>query len=104
MTEKLFYEDAFLKEFSGTVLDCREEKGKWAVLLDRTAFYPEGGGQPADVGILNDGSLGGVSVRDVREKDGEIVHFCDRHAGKRWGYLSLLRRSFDGGGNCGRLH
>ena len=45
MTEKLFYEDAFLKEFSGTVLDCREENGKWVVLLDRTAFYPEGGGQ-----------------------------------------------------------
>ncbi len=72
MTEKLFYEDAFLKEFSGTVLDCREEKGKWAVLLDRTAFYPEGGGQPAD-----QGTLGKVRVFDTREKDGDIFHFCD---------------------------
>ena len=48
MTEKLFYEDPFLKEFSATILDCREEKGQWVVTLDRTAFYPEGGGQPAD--------------------------------------------------------
>ncbi|MBD5150019.1 MAG: alanyl-tRNA editing protein [Oscillibacter sp.] len=72
MTEKLFYEDAFLREFTGTVLDCREEKGQWVVVLDRTAFYPEGGGQPAD-----HGTLGGVNVVDVREKDGEVLHFCD---------------------------
>lgn len=72
MTEKLFYEDAFLKEFSGTVLDCREENGKWVVLLDRTAFYPEGGGQPAD-----QGTLGKVRVFDTQEKDGDIFHFCD---------------------------
>ncbi|MDE7220689.1 MAG: alanyl-tRNA editing protein [Oscillospiraceae bacterium] len=72
MTEKLFYQDAFLKEFSGTVLDCRDEKGQWVVVLDRTAFYPEGGGQPAD-----HGTLGGVNVVDVREKDGEVLHFCD---------------------------
>ncbi len=72
MTEKLFYEDPFLKEFSGTVLDCREEKGQWIVTLDRTAFYPEGGGQPADHGIL-----GNVKVFDTREKNEEILHFCD---------------------------
>lgn len=72
MTEKLFYLDPFLKEFSGTVLDCREEKGQWAVVLDRTAFYPEGGGQPAD-----HGTLGKVRVFDTREKNGDILHFCD---------------------------
>lgn len=72
MTEKLFYQDSFLKTFSGTVLDCREEKGQWVVVLDRTAFYPEGGGQPAD-----HGTLGGVKVVDVREKDGVVLHFCD---------------------------
>ena len=71
MTEKLFYEDPFLKEFSATILDCREEKGQWIVTLDRTAFYPEGGGQPADQGVL-----GGSAVTDVRERDGEIVHIC----------------------------
>lgn len=72
MTEKLFYQDSFLREFSGVVVDCREEKGQWVVTLDRTAFYPEGGGQPAD-----HGTLGGVHVVDVREKDGEVLHFCD---------------------------
>ena len=72
MTEKLFYQDAFLREFSGTVLDCREEKGQWVVVLDKTAFYPEGGGQPAD-----HGTLGSLKVVDVREKDGEVLHFCD---------------------------
>lgn len=72
MTEKLFYLDPFLKKFSGTVLDRWEEKGKWAVLLDRTAFYPEGGGQPAD-----HGTLGNVKVFDTKEKNGEILHFCD---------------------------
>lgn len=72
MTEKLFYQDSFLREFSGVVVDCREEKGQWVVVLDRTAFYPEGGGQPAD-----HGTLGGVRVVDVREKDGEVLHFCD---------------------------
>ena len=72
MTEKLFYKDAFLTEFSGTVVDCREEKGQWAVILDRTAFYPEGGGQPAD-----HGTLGNIKVFDTREKNGEILHVCD---------------------------
>lgn len=71
MTEKLYYQDAFLTEFSCTVLDCREEKNSWAVVLDRSAFYPEGGGQPAD-----HGTLGGVTVQDVREKNGEVLHFC----------------------------
>lgn len=72
MTEKLYYEDSFLTEFTGTVLTCRETKDGWAVTLDRTAFYPEGGGQPAD-----QGRLGGAAVSDVRERDGEIVHTCD---------------------------
>lgn len=71
MTDKLYYQDAFLTDFSGTVLDCREDKNGWIVVLDRSAFYPEGGGQPAD-----HGTLGGVVVHDVREKSGEILHFC----------------------------
>ena len=70
-TEKLFYTDPYMTEFTGTVLSCEEGKGGWAVVLDRTAFYPEGGGQPADHGVL-----GGVAVTDTREKDGVIVHTC----------------------------
>ncbi len=72
MTEKLYYEDALLREFTGVVVDCREEKGQWVVVLDRTAFYPEGGGQPADHGLLD-----GINVVDVREKNGEVLHLCD---------------------------
>ena len=73
MTEKLYYQDSFLTEFTGTVLSCEREKDRWAVVLERTAFYPEGGGQPAD-----HGTLGGAAVLDVRERSGEIVHYCDR--------------------------
>lgn len=73
MTEKLYYNDPFLKEFTAAVLSCEEAEGGWAVTLDRTAFYPEGGGQPAD-----HGTLGGASVTDTREKDGIIVHTCDK--------------------------
>lgn len=47
-TTKLYYEDAYLREFDAAVLSCREEQGRYLVVLDRTAFYPEGGGQPAD--------------------------------------------------------
>ena len=71
-TIKLYYEDAFLRKFDATVLSCQQGKNGWTVVLDGTAFYPEGGGQPADHGIL-----GGVNVLDVHEKDGVITHTCD---------------------------
>ena len=46
MTEKLFYKNSFMQEFDATVVSCTEDKKGWAVVLDATAFYPEGGGQP----------------------------------------------------------
>ena len=52
MTEKLYYRDAYATKFTARVLDCTEEKKHWTVILDRTLFYPEGGGQPADIGVL----------------------------------------------------
>ncbi len=70
-TIKLFYRDAFLREFDAAVVSCEPVKGGWAVVLDRTAFYPEGGGQPAD-----HGTLGGAKVLDVHEKNGVITHTC----------------------------
>lgn len=73
MTEKLYYSDSHLREFDALVLSCAEEKDRWAVTLDRTAFFPEGGGQSGDIGVL-----GEAQVLDTREKDGVIVHFCDR--------------------------
>lgn len=47
-TEKLYYQDPYLTAFTARVLSCEKSKSSWAVVLDRTAFYPEGGGQPAD--------------------------------------------------------
>ena len=73
MTEKLYYQDSFLQTFTAAVTSCTQEKNAWAVTLDRTAFYPEGGGQPAD-----HGTLGGASVTDTREREGEIIHVCDK--------------------------
>ena len=68
-TEKLYYQDAFLREFTARVLSCEAAKHGFMITLDRTAFYPEGGGQPADHGTLN-----GIPVTDVHEKDGVILH------------------------------
>lgn len=73
MTEKLYYQDPFLRRFTARVLSCRQGKNGWETELDRTALYPEGGGQPAD-----HGRLGGAAVTDVRERDGAVVHICDR--------------------------
>ena len=73
MTEKLYYTDSFMTEFTAVVLSCEQGKEVWQVVLDRTAFYPEGGGQPAD-----HGTLGGARVTDVREKEGLILHTCDK--------------------------
>lgn len=72
-TEKLYYEDPFMPSFAATVLSCEEAKGGCAIVLDRTAFYPEGGGQPYDTGVL-----GGAKVLAVHEKGGVITHLCDR--------------------------
>ena len=51
-TRRLYYEDVYKKEFTATVVECREQKKGYAVVLDESAFYPEGGGQPSDVGPL----------------------------------------------------
>ena len=72
-TEKLYYSDPFLKAFTATVLSCEEAKGGFQVVLDRTAFYPEGGGQPADHGTVD-----GIAVTDVHEKGGVIFHTCEK--------------------------
>lgn len=80
MTEKLFYQDSHLAEFEAEVLSCEPvtpdilpgHSGGFAAELDRTAFFPEGGGQYADTGVL-----GGVRVTDVQEKDGRILHLME---------------------------
>lgn len=72
--EKLYYEKPYVKLFEAEVVECRPDKdGKYLVRLSRTAFYPEGGGQPADTG-----TLGEALVSDVKERPEGIVHITDR--------------------------
>ena len=71
MTRKLYYEDSHLNRFESRVTSCEETKKGWAVTLEATAFYPEGGGQACDLG-----TLGGIAVTDVREQGEDVVHFC----------------------------
>ncbi len=70
MTEKLFYEDSHRTEFTAKVISCEEAKDGYRVVLDQTVFFPEGGGQYADTGVL-----GTVNVTDVHEKDDVIYHY-----------------------------
>ncbi len=72
-TERVYYADQYLTEMDALVRSCEETKGGYAVVLDRTVFYPTGGGQPCDLG-----TIGEANVLDVSEADGEVVHLCDR--------------------------
>lgn len=92
-TKKLYENDSYKKEFTARVLDCRENGENWLILLDATGFFPEGGGQGADRGILRpltqstpehtDHKLsdhtyqGEVQVLDVHIRDGLIQHTCN---------------------------
>ena len=70
-TRKLYEEDSFLKSCKAVVTGCVQDKEGWAVSLDQTVFFPEGGGQPSDTG-----RLGETAISYVYEKDGEVWHRC----------------------------
>lgn len=73
-TEKLFYQDTHIVDFTGTVLECTAlENGSFQVLLDRTAFFPEEGGQAADAGTLD-----GQEVLDVQIRKEQIFHIVKK--------------------------
>ena len=72
MTDRLYYDNAYLTEFDATVLACRANGAQYDVLLDRSAFYPTSGGQPYDTGVL-----GGARVTDVNVEDGDVWHTVD---------------------------
>ena len=72
MTEKLYELDSYIRSFTAVVVECVPYNDGHAVRLNRTAFFPEGGGQAADPGVL-----GGAIVQDVQIVDGEIWHYTD---------------------------
>jgi alanyl-tRNA synthetase len=85
MTERLYYNDSFLKEFDATVLSCvkddssAKDSDRWRVVLDRTAFYPTSGGQPHDTGTLGDARV--LEVLDdeaAKSAKPDVLHFTDR--------------------------
>ena len=78
MTEKLFYQDSRIRKFTARVESCREtEQNQYEVVLDRTAFFPEEGGQYADSGRLFQGEQE-IPVFDVQEKNGILIHYTEK--------------------------
>ena len=76
MTEQLYYQDSYIKDFEAVVLFCIPNGNHFEAVLDRTAFFPEGGGQCADTGVLHIENRE-IQVFDVQERNGEIIHFID---------------------------
>ncbi len=84
MTEKIYDTDAYCQSFQAQVISCGESKNGFELILDRTAFYPEGGGQPGDYGSLAllaaDGSQAEiVRIKDTQEKDGDVIHLAEQY-------------------------
>lgn len=71
-TRRLYYEDCHLRQFAANVIACTQTDKGFLIELDATAFYPEGGGQPCDLGTLAD-----ANVLDVREEGETVLHLCD---------------------------
>lgn len=71
-TEKLYYVNQYQAEATATIKTCVPVQHGWEVTLDRTVFYPTGGGQPCDLG-----TLGGTQVLDVSLREDEVIHLCN---------------------------
>lgn len=71
--ERLFYADPYIKEFYANVKQCTPSQNEYQIILDRTAFFPESGGQSCDVGFIGD-----AEVLHVDEHAGQIVHYTKK--------------------------
>ena len=80
-TRLMYYEDAYLREFEAKVLKTLKIDDRYGLILDRTAFYPMGGGQPADTGVIK-GRSGEIRVADVRMVGGSVIHFAGEIKGE----------------------
>ena len=72
-TERLYYSDSYIKEFEALVVSCEKLEKGFKVILDKTAFFPEGGGQKPDTGFIGD-----ARVTDVQEAEDVIYHITDK--------------------------
>ncbi|MGM0843278.1 MAG: alanyl-tRNA editing protein [Bacillota bacterium] len=72
MTVKQYYQDAYMKNFQTSIQDQHQDDSGWYVVLEQTAFYPTGGGQPHDTGTLKD-----KRIINVEEVNGEIRHYIE---------------------------
>jgi len=72
----LYYEDAYIREFTARVLAIHKATEHYKIVLDQTAFYPLGGGQPPDRGTIK-GANGEAAVKEVRIENGTVIHFGD---------------------------
>ncbi|MBN1981114.1 MAG: hypothetical protein JW795_06260 [Chitinivibrionales bacterium] len=77
VTELLYYLDPYQFEFDATILESVPEAGLWKVVLDKTCFFPGGGGQPADKGTIN-----GVTVVSLKKENSSIIHLCNSAPGE----------------------
>ncbi len=89
MTEKLYDFDSYLTEFTATVISCEECDGGFCTVLNKTAFFPEEGGQCCDTGTLNDAKVLAVTL----ESNGTITHITDRFvSGEVVGKIDFAKR------------
>ncbi len=72
-TDKLYDKDSYIKNFNATVIKCEEYNGEFRVVLNKTAFFPEGGGQFSDTGTIGDAKINNVQI-----ENGIIWHYCDK--------------------------
>ena len=95
---RLYYQTPYVKSFMCTVKRCEASgNGTWYVVLDQTGFYPEGGGQPWDLGTLD-----GIEVLSVEEREGEVIHetaspldpgcllYTSGQIQRKWGLVSVI--------------